>query len=251
MSRPNAPRIEIAVGLDVFADVAADHVFAAAVEAVRARGTFRLALAGGSTPRRVHAAMLTDGRSRSSDIGAWDVWFGDERCVAHDDDESNFGMAEDSLFTGLDTRPRVHRVLTEIGPPSVIAAAYEAELVREFGLRAGAPPVFDLVLLGMGADGHTASLFPDDPALEETQRLVLAVKVPRSPPDRVTFTLPVLCAARRVLFLVAGADKAATLRDVLAPGGASSLPAARVCPTSGDVVWLVDDSAARLLPGRG
>jgi 6-phosphogluconolactonase len=237
------------VGLDAFAQVAARQLLVAAAEAVRERGRFRVALAGGSTPRRVHAALLTDERTPASNVEAWDVWFGDERCVPADDVESNYRMADETLFSKLAPPPCVHRVPTELGAPAEIASAYEAELVREFRLRPGEWPIFDLVLLGMGPDGHTASLFPGDPVLGETRRLVVAVRGAKPPPDRVTFTLPVLCAARHVLFLVAGADKAAALRDVLAPGGASRLPAARVRPTPGEVTWLVDDSASRLLPG--
>lgn len=243
--------VEVAVGLDVFADVAADHVFDAAARAVRARGTFRVALAGGSTPRRVHAAIVADARSRGHEVEAWDVWFGDERCVPPDDAESNFRMADETLLSRLATRPRVHRVPTERGGPAQVAAAYEAELAEAFGLRPGERPRFDLVLLGLGADGHTASLFPGDPVLAERSRLVAAVRGPKPPPDRVTFTLPVLCAAREVLFLVTGAEKAAAVRDALEPGVVAGLPAGRVIPEAGRVVWLVEYEASRLLPASG
>jgi len=251
MSAPSRRHVLVPVPLDRFADTAAGLVLDAAEEAVRRRGTFRLALAGGSTPRQVHGALRDDARTRSPDVARWDVWFGDERCVPASDPESNFRMADETLLSGLVSQPRVHRVRTELGTPTDIAEAYEAELVRELGGGPGVPPVLDLVLLGMGPDGHTASLFPGDPVLHETRRLVAAVRGPKPPADRVTLTLPVLCAARLVLFLVTGADKAEVVRDVLAPGHPSRLPAALVVPTAGVVAWLLDEAAARLLPPPG
>jgi 6-phosphogluconolactonase len=193
----------------------------------------------------LYEALRGRGLASSPDLAAWGIWFGDERCVAPDHADSNFAMASRALLSALGDRATVHRVPTEAGAPSSVASAYEAELVRAFGLAAGEWPVFDLVLLGLGADGHTASLFPGDPALEERRRLVVAVRAPKPPPDRVTLTLPVLNAARAVRFVVTGEDKAAALRAVL--GGRASLPAARVRPASGSVTFLVDASAASLL----
>lgn len=239
------PRVEIVADGDAFATAAAQAVRSVATEAVRARGVFRLALAGGTTPRRVHAALLGEGLSEDPGVTAWDVWFGDERCVPADHADSNFAMASETLLSHLGAQPTVHRVPTELGVPSVIAAHYEDELVRAFALAAGGVPVFDLVLLGLGADGHTASLFPGDPALDERRRLVVAVRGTKPPPDRVTFTLRVLNAARAVLFVVAGRDKASALRAVVGEG--SHLPAARVRPAHGTVTFLSDEAAASRL----
>lgn len=246
MSRAaDAPRVEIHADAASLAEAAATDVRALASAAVRARGVFRLALAGGSTPRALYQALLAQGLASSPDLARWDIWFGDERCVAPDHADSNFAMASRTLLSGLGNRATIHRVPTEVGAPPAVAAAYEAELMRALGLTAGEWPVFDLVLLGLGADGHTASLFPGDPVLEERLRLVAAVRAPKPPPDRVTLTLPVLNAGRAVRFVVAGADKASALRAVV--GGRSSLPAARVRPANGTVAFLVDESAASLL----
>jgi 6-phosphogluconolactonase len=142
----------------------------------------------------------------------------------------------------------VHRIRAEDPDATAAAAAYERELRDSFGLSPGAKPRFDLILLGMGADGHTGSLFPGGRAVEERERLVVAECVEALEAWRITLTLPVLNAARRVVFLVTGEEKAATLAAVLSPRtGRDHPPAARVRPAQGSLVWLVDAAAARLL----
>ena len=233
--------------VSTLARAAAEQILSSVEDAVRARGAFRCALAGGKTPRSIHSAVVrAGGLSSTARVAPWDLWFGDERCVPSDDVDSNYRMVSESLLSSLRPVPTVHRVPTELGLPSAVAAAYEAELFRAFALRAGEVPVFDLILLGVGSDGHTASLFPGDPTLEEPIRLVVAVRSPKPPLDRVTLTLPVLCAARVVIIVVSGADKAAALRAVLESG--STLPAARVRPTHGRLFTFADADAASLLP---
>jgi 6-phosphogluconolactonase len=202
-----------------------------------ARERFHVALSGGSTPKRMFAVLAEMGR----DALPWDridLWWGDERCVPPDHADSNYRMTRETLIDPLHLDPaRVHRIAGE-HDPDVAAADYEHALVTALG----SPPIFDLVFLGMGPDGHTASLFPDSPALAETERWCVANRVDspltHGQATRITLTFPALGAARRVRFLVAGADKAKALARIAA---GEELPAARV--KGSDVMWLVDRSA--------
>ncbi|HEV3030571.1 MAG TPA: 6-phosphogluconolactonase [Polyangia bacterium] len=210
---PGAPTIVIAPDLDGLARLAADRVRVIAADAVAARGCFRFALAGGSTPRALYARLAA---VRDLDWAHTYVFFGDERNVGPDDPQSNFRMARETLLAPGGVPPEnVRRMRGE--DPDLDAAARDYEAA----LGGPAAPPLDLALLGMGADGHTASLFPGTKALDETGRLCVAVEVPRLATRRLTLTTPVFLAARELLFLVAGADKAETLRDVL---GASRDP---------------------------
>jgi 6-phosphogluconolactonase len=223
------------------ARAAADEVARRATEAVVARGAFALALAGGATPRALYA-LLADPAATYRARVPWDrvhVWFGDERNVPPDHPESNYRMAREALLDRV-AAASVHRIEGE-RPAGEAADRYEAELRSHLAGGAG-PPVLDLVLLGLGTDGHTASLFPGSPALEERVRWVAAPFVPRLGAHRITVTFPVLDAARAVLFLVAGAAKAAPLRALLAPDPAAPVPAARV--RAGVRLVLADRAAA-------
>ncbi|HTP56477.1 MAG TPA: 6-phosphogluconolactonase [Thermoplasmata archaeon] len=220
-------------------------------EAVRARGSFQLVLAGGSTPIPLYERLAR----RSSSGVPWDrtdVWFGDERCVGPHRPESNYRMARRALLARAGIPPsRIHRIRGELGSAALAARQYRAELVARFGALPAGRPWFDLVLLGIGPDGHTASLFPGSPALRERSRAAVAVRVPGRPPyvPRVTLTLPALAAAREVAFLVAGDDKAEAVRAAL--DGRSSAarrpPAGRV-RARGPVRWFLDRAAAQELP---
>jgi len=210
--------------------------FAALV--ARATGTFHVALSGGSTPKRLFAELVAMGR----DALPWDrveLWWGDERCVPPDHPDSNYGMTKRALIDPLGLQ-RVHRIEGERDPDAA-AVDYERALVTALGT----PPVFDLLWLGMGPDGHTASLFPGSPALAERRRFCVANHVDspltHGKATRITLTYPALNAARLTRFLVAGADKADTLARVVA---GADLPSAHV---TGDVSWLVDAAAAAKL----
>jgi 6-phosphogluconolactonase len=230
------------------ARAAAEEFARLAGEAVRERGAFSVALAGGSTPRRLYA-LLADEGAPFRGLVPWQrtrVFFGDERHVPPDHPDSNFRMAREALLSRVPVAG-VHRIPGELADPGAAAAAYEADLRDAFGLREGDPPPrLDLLLLGLGADGHTASLFPGNPALGEQRRWVVAPWVDRLAVHRVTLTLPVLRRARAVVFLVAGAEKAPALARVLAPApDAPILPAALVArEAEGPVLWLVDADAA-------
>jgi 6-phosphogluconolactonase len=198
-----------------------------------------VALAGGTTPRAAYERLAT------MDV-EWvcaTLWFGDERCVPPDDPRSNFGMARSALLDRLTgARPEVRRIEGERGPGEA-ASAYERQLHTAFG---GQPPVLDLVLLGIGPDGHCASLFPRQPALEERARLVVGVARPGLPPwvPRVTVTLPLINAAREVLFLATGAEKAQAVARLIAEPAGREFPASLVAPASGALTVLLDHAAA-------
>ena len=198
---------------------------ATAAERIRTLQPRTLALAGGRTPRALYERLGTDDLPWSE----VDVWFGDERCVPPDHPDSNYRMAHEALLSRVPAR--VHRMPSE----GCDTAAYERELRAVFGK---GTPRFDLVLLGLGADGHTASLFPGDPALEERERLVVRVERPDHP--RLSLTLPLLSAAAQALFLVTGAEKRDALARLLA---GEAIPAARV--RAEEVVILADAEAAQ------
>ena len=235
--------------LDSAADVAratADRFVAAAVDAIEERGVFRVALSGGSTPKRVYPLLIEPARRDPVDWASVEFFWGDERAVPPDHPESNFGVAYGMLISQLPrVRPdRIHRMPAEADDLEAAALSYETELRLAFGARGKEPPSFDLVWLGMGPDGHTASLFPGSPALDEEERWVVATWAPSQQAWRMTLTLPVLRAARETLFVVTGADKADALDAVRA--GSPEMPAARV--SGENVTWLVDaEAAARMV----
>jgi len=216
---------------------AAADAFVACVAGVLAdRATARVALAGGSTPKAMYRLLASPAYRERVEWKRVEIYFGDERCVPPEHAESNYRMAREAL---LDHVPlgadRVHRIAGE-RPPEEAAAQYQQKLVR-----LGDPPRLDLVLLGMGPDGHTASLFPNDPALDETARWVVGVPKANVAPfvPRVTLTLPTLASCREMLFEVAGTDKRAILTRLFA---AENLPANRA-RSIGETVWLVDRAA--------
>jgi 6-phosphogluconolactonase len=232
------------------ARTAAEEVARAAAGAFAARRRFTVALAGGSTPRRLYALLAEPGGPFRARIpwASTHVFFGDERSVPPEHPESNYRMAREALLDHVAVAS-VHPIPAD--EPDA-AERYEEELRHFFGVASGGPPPpLDLVLLGLGPDGHTASLFPGSAALDEETRWVVSTFVDRLGTRRTTLTLPVLNRARGVVFLVSGAEKAAALAGVLAPApGAAPLPAARVAPAGG-TLWIVDRAAAsRLVAGR-
>jgi 6-phosphogluconolactonase len=254
MTSPATPAIRRFDDLDALSRAAADELGALARTAVAARGVCHIALSGGSTPRRLFELLA----ARGAGALPWRqlaLWWGDERTVPPDHPDSNYRMAREALIEpaaafGLGPA-QVHRMPGETPDHDAAALAYERELVAALG----APPVLDLVLLGMGPDGHTASLFPGSAALGEASRWVVANRV-TSPlvhgtTTRLTFTAPAINAARCVWFLVAGADKAGSLAQVLAgPRNPTLYPSQLVAPSSGELVWFVDAAAASALGAR-
>jgi 6-phosphogluconolactonase len=224
------------------AEAAARHVVEQSQAAITARGRFSIALSGGSTPRDLHRRLSSPPLVDQVDWARTHVFFGDERCVPPDDERSNSRMAEETLLSSVPIpRAQIHRLRGEL-PPDIAAADYERELREFFG---DEPPSLDLVLLGMGDNGHTASLFPGLTAVHEQQRWVVSEYVAEVGMVRLTLTPVVLNLAREVLFLVAGAAKATMLRRVLqGPYAPAELPAQVVRPRLGEVFWLVDGAAA-------
>ncbi len=228
---------------------ACEIITAAAALAIGRRRYFRIALAGGSTPRSVYAALAAD---PYIDWRYWQIFWSDERCAPPTSPDSNYRMAKEALLDRLTTPPPFVMRMAGEGDPDAAAADYE-RAVRELtppNPRSGAGdlPRFDLVLLGMGADGHTASLFPHTPALEERTRLVVSNPGPPPHTRRLTFTFPLINAARRTLVLVSGAEKAATLQAVLeGPQDVQQLPSQGLAPMDGALIWLVDQAAGALL----
>lgn len=227
-----------------FAD--ADALFAGAAarfaalarEAVDARGRFTVALAGGSTPRALYRLLA----GMPLPWGAMHFFWGDERHVAPDHADSNFRMACEALLARSRVpAANVHRIRGELAATAA-AELYAAELERFFGARL---PRFDLVLLGMGGDGHTASIFPGTRAVGETRSVVVANWVEKLAAERITLTAPALNHAAHVMFLVSGADKSAVLREVIeGPFDPDRLPAQLIRPESGACEWFVDRAAA-------
>jgi 6-phosphogluconolactonase len=232
------------------ASYASKEVARIAAEAVSARGTFSIALAGGSTPKMLYA-LLAEHPSLHNSL-PWDkmqVFFGDERHVGPGHADSNFQMAFDAMLSKVPLRPQqVHRIKGEYPDTTQAAAEYEEEIRRQFNLRAGEFPRFDLILLGMGSEGHTLSLFPGTKALHETQRIVTRNWVGKLYTERVTLTAPAANAAANVMFMVTGSDKACALKAVLeGPHEPEQLPAQMIQPANGSLSWLIDQAAGSML----
>lgn len=229
--------------LEALSREAARRLLSALREPRDEQAPFRIALAGGATPRRLYELLATEEfRARIPWVRLHLFW-GDERMVPRDHPQSNYRMIYESLLKHVPVPSQnIHSVLSQSSPDEA-AESYEKELRGHFG-RLGTPS-FDLILLGLGADGHTASLFPGAVALAEKQRLVVAHRSGVRGVDRVTLTLPVLNNARRIFFLVTGENKASALKASLSGGG--SLPAQQVAPHKGELVWLVDATATARL----
>jgi 6-phosphogluconolactonase len=234
-----AGRIEISNDIHALSHRAAEWF----VRVLESRsGDIRVALSGGSTPKELYRLLGSGTVSGRIPWHQVDLFWGDERFVPHDNPESNFGMVNEILLTSIPILPdRVHPMPVD-GTPADAARRYEIELMRCYGADALDParPLFDVMLLGLGSDGHTCSLIPGEPVLDDRDHRVAPVMSGRSEP-RITLTYPAIESSRRLAFLVSGADKAEALRAVR--GGDDSKPAARI-RTKGEVIWFVDAAAA-------
>jgi 6-phosphogluconolactonase len=221
-----------------------------ATDAAVSRGVFSVALAGGSTPKMLYALLAEHPTLRNS--LPWDkmqVFFGDERHVGPGHADSNFQMATDAMLSKVPLEPQqIHRIKGEYPDTAQAAAEYEDEIRRTFGLKSGELPRFDLILLGMGNEGHTLSLFPGTKALHESQRIVTRNWVGKLYTERITLTAPAANRAANIIFMVTGSDKACALKAVLeGPHEPEQLPAQMIQPTNGSLSWLIDAAASSML----
>jgi 6-phosphogluconolactonase len=244
------PEIDIVTDAAALCQAGAAEFVRQARDAVGAKGAFTVALSGGSTPKGLYGLLATDPMLQAQ--VAWDsihVFWGDERHVPPDDTESNYRMANDAMLSKVPIPPaNVYRIKSETPQASQAAEAYEQTLQAFFRLPARQFPRFDLIFLGLGPEGHTASLFPGTKGLHEERRLVVSNWVGKFYTDRITMTPPILNNAACVIFLVSGEDKALPLKAVLEGlYEPEQLPAQLIRPSHGRLLWLVDQPAARLL----
>lgn len=216
---------------------------------IQQRGRFAAALSGGSTPKRLYELLADDPYRGRVDWSYVHFFWGDERFVPATHQDSNYHMTDVALLDTLElNNGNIHRVRTEMDSADAAAAAYEREVISFFQVGPGELPRFDLILLGLGTNGHTASLFPHTRLLHESSRLVAAEYIDEVRQARISFTAPLLNAARETLFLVTGAEKASVVHEVLfGPSDPERLPAQLIDP-SGSLTWLVDQAAAAALP---
>ena len=243
---PSTRMIQIlATPIDLF-HAAAEEFIRAGQAAISAHGRFTVALSGGSTPKSLYSLLA----AQHADF-AWDrtfLFFGDERHVPPDHPDSNYRMVNAALLTRISIpAENVFRVKTENPDAEAAALEYENELRNFFALKPGEFPRFDLILLGLGPDGHTASLFPGSEGLKEQSRLVIANWVEKFNTHRITFTFPVLNHAAQIMFLASGPDKADMVQQVLEGKVTPPYPSQQVRPIDGTLLWMLDKAAAAKL----
>jgi 6-phosphogluconolactonase len=244
--------IRIVENPQALARTAAAGFLRCAMAAVQRNGRFSVALSGGSTPKALYSLLATDpALKRDLPWGKTHVFWGDERPVPPDHADSNFRMAHEALLSKVPVpAANVHRIAGELAAEQA-AADYERTLINAFELRDGELPRFDLALLGLGPEGHTASLFPGTLALHEKKRLAVANWVGKFDSERITLTAPVLNNAACVIFLVSGNEKAVVLKSVLeGRHEPEQLPAQLIRPHDGELIWIVDAAAALGIEGQ-
>ncbi len=225
---------------------AADIFCKRARDCINDQGRFAVALSGGSTPRPVHRLLCQEPYCSDIPWANTHVFWVDERCVAETNPASNFGAAKEDFLDHIPISPSQIHPMPAAAVPEDGARQYEEELRESFGWDQSGFPSFDLVFLGIGQDGHTASLFPGHGALDERQRWVVAVKGENPNVSRLTMTLPVINRAREIVFLVSGKGKAPVMRAVFEESS-TQLPAQRIQPVNGRLVWFMDQEASSLL----
>jgi 6-phosphogluconolactonase len=215
-------------------------------DAIAARGRCSVALSGGTTPSLLYKQLVSNEFIGKVDWTKVHFWVSDERCVALSDKESNFGNAQRQLLDLLDVpAENLHPPVDPENAPAEVAQAYEDAIKQFFELKEGEFPRFDLLLLGMGPDGHCASLFPNTPALKENKRIVVSNSVPGANiTHRLTFTFPAINHARNIVFMVQGAEKSHVLGEVLGDSDTVSYPVQQILPDDGHLEWILDQSAA-------
>lgn len=231
---------------------AAQYITTLARECIATHGRFTFALSGGSTPEKLYGLLAEEPYRSQIDWALVDIFWSDERCVPVDSPDCNYAMAHRVMLSKLPIpESQIHRMPAEQENSDAASLAYTMEMKNAFGFGMDGIPNFDLIQLGMGPEGHTASLFPHQPSLHEQQRLVMPVSVPKPPPPRLTFTPRLLNAATHILFLVTGAEKAEAVKAVLEGDyQPDEYPAQIVQPPKGEVIWMLDEAAAAKLSER-
>jgi 6-phosphogluconolactonase len=248
---PSVPDIRIHSDSQAAAEAAAAFVLEVGQEAIRAKGRFFIALSGGTTPETLYRTLTSPAFVDRFDWSRTTFFFSDERCVPPNDPRSNYALANKTLFTPLKiTSSQVYRMAGESRDPPEAAHEYEQQLYLATKTPLSVQPSLDLILLGLGEDGHTASLFPGAPVLRDRQRLIAATQSPKDPPNRLTMTFAAINRASVILFLVAGSGKAGVVRAILDPKTEAErqLPASLVEPEEGRLIWFLDRAAAAELP---
>lgn len=235
--------IRVTANIQALATEAAHRIQEAALSAIQSQGVFTIALSGGSTPRTLYHLLAGEPCRSAINWSKVRFYFGDERCVPPDHPDSNYGMAEKALLSQLPIpRQNIHRMRGEIEPMAA-AAEYEALLEKDFG-----DGGLDMILLGMGDDGHTASIFPESPAVLETKHRCVAIHVPKLKSWRITMTAPFINRAGHILILAAGSSKARRLHEVLeGPRDPMRLPIQLIHPFNGRLNWILDAEAAGMM----
>lgn len=236
--------------IDTISQEAARYAVRVASESITTHGRFTLALAGGSTPKKFYGLLASAPYRDQIDWALTEIFWSDERCVPLDSEDSNYHLAQEVLLSKVPlSATQIHRMPADADDRDQASLTYTQEIQRIFGTNG--IPSFDLIQLGMGPEGHTASLFPHQASLQEQSRLVMPVTVPKPPPPRLTFTPLLLNAATHVLFLVTGQDKADALQAVLeGEYNPNEYPAQIIRPTQGEVTWMLDPAAASKLHNK-
>ena len=248
---PSVPDIRIHSDSQAAAEATAAFVLEVGQAAIRTKGRFFIALSGGTTPETLYRTLTSPAFVDRFDWSRTIFFFSDERCVPPSDPRSNYALANKTLFTPLKiTSSQVYRMAGESRDPPVAAHEYEQQLYLATKTPPSVQPSLDLILLGLGKDGHTASLFPGVPVLRDHQRLIAATQSPKDPPNRLTMTFAAINRASVILFLVTGAGKAGVVRAILDPKTEAErqLPASLVEPEEGRLIWFLDRAAAAELP---
>ncbi len=244
------PEVRVFTQTSELAAEAADLFIWFGQQAIASDGRFQVALSGGSTPRALYEALTREDLARQLDWRSTEFFFGDERCVPPDHPESNYRLAFDSLFRPLGIpESRVFRMEGELPSVEEAARRYEGMLRQRLNAPAPAWPRFHVILLGLGEDGHTASLFPGTPAVGERTRLVVPSSSPKGVAQRMTFTVPLINEAAAVMFLITGTGKASPVRDLIEPVRTehTRYPAGLIRPRAGRLLWLLDHAAGAQL----
>jgi len=243
-----SPQVHVFPDPKALSSAAAEAFLALSLEVISSSGRFAVALSGGSTPRRFFTLLASSPYQQSIDWTRIHLFWADERCVPADHPESNFKLLHDTLLAHVPVpEANVHRVHGEADPEQA-AREYERE-IRSFFIN-GEMPSFDLIFLGVGEDGHTASLFPGSPSIHEKARIVVPVYLAGPSLNRVTLTLPVINHAAHVIFLATGRSKSDVLHNILKEGNSQAYPAGLVRPEAGTLTWFLDQEAAEKSDGQ-